>query len=565
MSTGGREIGQQQPLDAGSAALQRGDWQGAIAAFGQVPALGESPEALEGLGTAYWWLDDQQNVIEKRERAFRLYRERGDRLSAGRLATIIALDYADYRGDLAVANGWISRSERLLLDFPESVEAAWQRLYQGFLELMFNNNAAEARRYLQGASELAGALSNIDIEMMCVALEGLILVREGRVADGMRHMDEAMTAAMGGEMSDLAAIGTTCCSLIYACEAVADYDRANQWCERAREFCRRFGMDGFFAICRNYYATVLIWKGEWEQAEDELVAAMKVFEASRPSYIKESLAKLGELRRRQGRLDEAQQHFLRAEPHRLALLGRASLALDRSQPDEAIDLLHHVLRRVGAEDVAERVFALERLVRAHVLRGDRAEAGTYLGELQSAAASVGTQPLLASAKAATAALAYARGELSEALSCFEDAIDLFEVSDAEFEAGRLRLDLTRLLCDLQRDARALEQAVMAQATFKRLGSAHYADEAGRLVSKISRPIGQPPSGTSLPHGLTPREAEVLWLIAAGKTNQEISADLVLSIRTVERHISTIYEKLQLHGRAARASAAAIAMSLRSNT
>jgi DNA-binding NarL/FixJ family response regulator len=77
-------------------------------------------------------------------------------------------------------------------------------------------------------------------------------------------------------------------------------------------------------------------------------------------------------------------------------------------------------------------------------------------------------------------------------------------------------------------------------------------------------MGRPPSG-ALPYDLTPREAEVLWLIAAGKTNQEIADDLVLSIRTVERHISTVYEKLNLHGRAARASAAAIAVSLRPNT
>jgi DNA-binding NarL/FixJ family response regulator len=69
----------------------------------------------------------------------------------------------------------------------------------------------------------------------------------------------------------------------------------------------------------------------------------------------------------------------------------------------------------------------------------------------------------------------------------------------------------------------------------------------------------------LPYGLTARETEVLWLIAAGKTNQDIARELVLSVRTVERHISTVYEKLGLQGRAARAAAASIALALRSNT
>ena len=78
-------------------------------------------------------------------------------------------------------------------------------------------------------------------------------------------------------------------------------------------------------------------------------------------------------------------------------------------------------------------------------------------------------------------------------------------------------------------------------------------------------MGSPPAEASLPHGLTAREAEVLWLIAAGKTNQDIARELVLSVRTVERHISTVYEKLGLHGRAARASAASIAVGMRANT
>jgi DNA-binding NarL/FixJ family response regulator len=105
---------------------------------------------------------------------------------------------------------------------------------------------------------------------------------------------------------------------------------------------------------------------------------------------------------------------------------------------------------------------------------------------------------------------------------------------------------------------------MAQGVFKRLGAAVYSNRAAALVSSLAASMGTPPSGR-LPYDLTAREAEVLWLIAAGKTNQEIAEHLVLSVRTVERHISTIYEKLHLHGRAARASAAAIAVSLRGNT
>jgi DNA-binding CsgD family transcriptional regulator len=548
----------------GHDALARGDWTAAHIAFEAAVAQGETPEALEGLGTALWWLDDQSKVLETREHAFRLYRAAGDDRSAARIATLLALDYVDYRGDGAGSSGWIQRAEHLLDGLPDSDEHAWMHVYCGLKALMFDGNFEEARQRRDKAVALAHKLGNVDVEMMAIALDGLLLLREGKVPDGMRRIDEAMTAAIGGEMSDLPAIGNTCCFLIYACEAVADYDRASQWCDRTREFCRRMGMDAFFAICRNYYATILIWKGEWDEADAELSAALQELEVLRPSYAKESFAKLGELRRKQGRLEEAEALFQRADPHRLSLMGRAAMALDRDDSQSALDFLERQLRHMGDEDVAERAFALELRLTALAKSGDLNGATASLSELESAVSVVGTQPLRATANAARGVLARSAGQLDKAKLHFEDAIDLFEASNAEFDAARIRIELAAALQQLGRHAAAMEQAILAQGAFNRLGSTLYAERASTLVSSLAADMGGPPQGP-LPHDLTPREAEVLWLIAAGKTNQEIAEDLVLSIRTVERHISTIYEKLNLRGRAARASAAAIAINLRANT
>jgi DNA-binding NarL/FixJ family response regulator len=552
-------------LESARAALDRGEWVVAAEAFRRALAENEAPEALEGLGTALWWVDDQNNVLEARERAYRLYRTAGDARSAARIATALAIDYADFRQDMAVCSGWLQRAERLLGEVETSPEHGWYELYHGFISLMFENDIAAAWRHQEMAAGLGQRLGVLDIQMMSIALEGLIQIREGKIADGMRHLDEAMTAAVGGEMSDLAAIGMTCCSLIYACEAVADYDRAGQWCDRAREFCRRLGLDLFFAICRNYYATVLIWKGDWAEAEVELVAAMRAMEGMRPDYLRESLAKLGELRRRQGRTEEAESLLMRAEPHRLALIGRAALALDRADPQSAIDLLDRSLRRIGEEDQAERVFSLDLMIRAYLSLGESSAVQAALDDLESTARKAGTQPLRATANATRGAVEMAHGDIDAARRCFEDAIDDFEAMGADFDAARVRLSLAGALRQQGRDASALEQAMIAQTTFKRLGAQLYADAASAVLADLSRGLGAPPQASQLPYGLTPREAEVLWLIAAGKTNQEIAEELVLSIRTVERHISTVYEKLQLTGRAARASAAAIAAQLRSTT
>jgi DNA-binding NarL/FixJ family response regulator len=551
-------------LKQGREALARGDWASARDALLQAVTLQGTPEALEDLGTAFWWLDDQSNVLETRENAFRHYRMRGDNRSAARLATLLSIDYVDYREDFAVASGWMQRAESLLEGIPAREEHAWWQIYAALKALMFDNDLALARARRDEAARLAREVNNLDVEMMAIALEGLLLIRDGRFSDGMLRIDEAMAAALGGEMSDLPAIGNTSCFLIYACEAVADYDRAAQWCERAREFCRRMGMDAFFAICRNYYATVLIWKGAWAEAESELSAALREMEVARPAYAKESLAKLGELRRKQGRLDEAERLFQESDPHRLSLMGRAALALDRCDPETALDFLERQIRRIGEEDVGERAFALALRLRAQLMNGDTDAATDSLAELETAVSLVGTQPLRATANAAQGALAQALGQLDRAKLHYEDAVDLFEASEAEFDAARLRLELAGILRDLGRHAAAMEQAIMAQGVFKRLGASLYGERASRLVADVASSMGKPPSGP-LPHDLTPREAEILWLIAEGKTNQEIAEGLVLSIRTVERHISTVYEKLNLHGRAARASAAAIAVNLRANT
>lgn len=552
-------------LAAGKAALARTDWPAARDSLTRAADALPTGEVFELLGRACWWQDDGKAAMEAREASYRLYREEGDLYATARLATLIGVDYWDFRGDSAVANGWLQRAETLLADLETSDDHGWMHVYRGYASLMFANDIAEARRRLELVAGLSPRLRNVDIDTMAVALRGLVLIREGLVTEGMRYIDEAMTGAVGGDMSDLAAIGNTCCSMIYACEAVADYDRAAQWCERAREFSRRLGMEAFFAICRNYYATVLIWRGNWSEADVELSAALRELQTNRPTYALESLAKLGELRRRQGRIAEAEEIFLQAEPHRTAVHGRAALALDRGDVQTATDLLQRLLRRLSEEDMAARVFVLELLVRVRLQADDLPGAEAILPEINALVAQIATTPMAAVAAAAKGTVNRHRGDLEEARKCFEDAIDLYIGSEATFDAACVRLDCAEVLEAQGRVDAAMHQAMLAHTAFTQLGAGLYRDRSSQVVARLSSAMGAPPAASKLPHGLTAREAEVLWLIAAGKTNQDIARELVLSVRTVERHISTVYEKLGLHGRAARASAASIAVGLHANT
>src|SRR5262245_36032194 len=315
-------------LQRGREALDRGAWEEARDAFEAALRDSRSPEALEGLETAYWFLDDGARIFDVREEAYRLYRERGDRGSAARIALSLYWDYRAFRSDAAVSSGWLERAERLREGLESTREYGWLRYRQAQSALFGDHNPAAAREHTVVCRAIARAHQWIDLEIGALALDGLAFVTEGDPDAGRKCVDEAMTAIVGGEVSDLTIIGTASCQAIAACERTYDYERAAQWCQRLKAFCARWRIRPLFAICRTLYAGICLSRGTWHDAEVELTSAASELAATHPGGVPEALARLGELRRRQGRLDEAAKLFAEAGPHLFALLGRAALALD---------------------------------------------------------------------------------------------------------------------------------------------------------------------------------------------------------------------------------------------
>jgi len=553
------------PLSAGREAIARGAWEEARVFFEAALRKEETAEALEGLGMAAWWLDDAAVTLDIRERAFHLYRQRGDRQGAARAAVYLAYDYYSFRGDYAVANGWLQRAHRLIEGLDLVPEQGLLAIYEGYFALILQHDTTTAQRLGAQAARVGRALGVIDIEMLALALEGMARVCAGEVAEGMRCLDESTTAAASGEMTDPDACATACCYLIYACERVRDYDRAAQWCDYVKEFATRWKYPMMFSLCRAHYAGVLIWRGDWAEAEVTLLAATNELIATRPAEATEGIVRLADLRRRQGQFDEAAKLLVQAETHpfraagwNLALLGRAALAFDQGDPAAAVDMAERFLRSIPAEDRMERPAALELLVLAQVALGSPTQARSALAELDAIATSVATGPLRATVSFAAGILAVGDGEHEIACRHFEDAVDLFTRSSAPFEAARARIELARSFLALGRTQAAGQQAREALQALEQLGAAPEGARAAALLREIeSLPYAQ---AGRLPGAvdLTPRELDVLRLIAAGQSNQEIAAKLVLSVRTVERHISNIYAKLGASGAAARAAAAAYA-------
>lgn len=545
-------------IQAGRDALARGDWEEARRNFTVAVEAEETPEALEGLAEACWWQHDEGGTFAAREKAYHLYRTTGDNRAAARMATWLATDSLEFRGQPAVANGWFQRAHRLLKGREETAEHGWLTLWEANLALMMNNDTVKARGMAVEAAATGRAQGLTDLEMLALALEGLALVSEGEIADGMKRLDEAATAAVAGEMMDLNAMGTAFCFVIDACDRVRDFDRASQWCARAQVFFQERRCPEFFTFCRPHYAVVLMWRGKWEEAEAQLLAANREALLVRPPMAVEGIVRLAELRWRQGRWEEADQLFREVRNESLAQLGMAELALSRGDARGAVDLTERYLRRLPAEDRIERAAGLETAVRALVAARRTKEAKEPLAELEAIAKRVRTEVLRASATFAAGVVAAAEVDHETARRAFEDAADLLERQLAPFESGRVRLELARTLAALNRQADAGREATNALQAFRRVGAIKEAERAAEFLREIEMPA--PGAATVVnPARLSAREVEVLGLIARGRSNQEIADELFLSVRTVERHISTIYEKLGARGKAARAAATAYAL------
>jgi ATP/maltotriose-dependent transcriptional regulator MalT len=545
-------------LASGREAFGRCAWEEARTRFEEAIGAGAGPGAYEGLGQAAGWLGDEDATFASFDQAFRLYRDRGDARGAAHVAMLLANASFEFRGEAAVANGWLQRAHRLIDGLEPVPEQGWLSLWEGHLALMVRNDAGAAEALCEQAIELGRAFGDTDLEMLALAVQGLVLVTEGRVDAGISRLDEAAAAVLSEELHDVDAMGSILCYVMDACDRVRDFERASQWCARIKDFVERRGLGVVYAVCRPHYAVVLMWRGDWGEAEQQLVDSERELLELRPSMVVEAIVRMAELRWRQGRWPESADLFKRVEQEPLSQLGRAELALSEGDALGAVELGERYLRRMPPENRIERAAGLELMVRALSARGDHAAVETTLAELRAIANEVGTSPLLGWACAAAGTAALAQGAHDEARRELEDAIFQFERGGAPFEAARARVELARSLHGLSRAPNAAEEAQTALNTFRRLGAERESARAVALLAELGAAAPASKDAAANPAGLTARERDILRLIAAGWTNQEMAGELVLSLRTVERHLSNIYGKIGAEGKVARAAAASYA-------
>lgn len=478
-------------LAAGLEALGRGAWDEAKAAFERALADGEQAEALEGWAHAARFLGDGDASLDARARAFRAYRGRGDSRSAARVAAWLAYDTVVFRGDEAVAQGWFGHAHRLLGDGDDGEEQGWLAFLEGEVALVAHGDTARAAEHAARALEVGRRTGVMDLEMLALSLTGLARVAAGTIDEGMRDLDQATAAAVAGELSGLHFAGAVCCHMIYACERVHDVERAAQWCETVRGFSEQWSVPQLFGFCRSHYASVLMRRGRWTDAEAELESATRAFEHGAPALVFEGILRLAELRRRQRRLAEAAELCERIAWHPAAQLCLAEIALDRDDAPGARDLVARHLRALPAGERLGRAPGLELAIRVHLAVEDTSAAEVAVEELQELADAAGTAQLRASLRFSRGLLAQARGDAMTAKRDLEDAVDLWSRMRAPYELARGHIALTELALQTNRTEEAARELGRARAALDGLAASA---ELERAAAALARARTDSPAG-----------------------------------------------------------------------
>jgi LuxR family maltose regulon positive regulatory protein len=539
-------------LAAGSALLRQGRWAEAADFFAAAVDEHETPDALEGSSWAAWWLDDARTMFAARRRAYQLYRRNEDARAAARMAIWLASDELDFNGAAAVANGWLRRARRLLDPLEPGPEHGWLAFLVGYIAHC-RGDSGRAVELADYTAQIGRRLGVEDLEMLGMALEGATRVACADVECGMRCLDEATAAALEDDAALPIAGAWTCCFMVTACTAVRDHRRASEWCDRIAAFAQRYGSRYMRAFCGAEYGTVHLWQGRWTEAEAVLEASIEDFSRSRPAMVGAPLVGLAELRRRQGRPAEAALLLDRAGASSAAQVCRARLALDRGDSRSAAELLERVLRQLPPRRWLDRVPVLESLAHARIACDDPGTARAALHDLREVQRLVRTPALRASADLAGGMLAAALQDHHRARTLLEDAVDRFVASGAPFEAAQARIRLAATLTALGRIEDARQEAAAGREAMLELGAVVEAHAARELLERATpEALRRDRAATA---GLTPRELDVLRLLAEGLTNRQIADRLVISEHTVHRHVTNLMRKLGLRSRAAAAARA----------
>lgn len=487
-------------------------------------------EELTHLAEARWWLGDVADALHLEERLHERLLADGCPAEAALRGLRIALIWGT-RGDLALTQAWLGRASRILEDLPPCVVHGYADYLAATFALEMGGEdprgAAEAAERLRA---LSGRFPDRTLECFALTLRGMAAVRAGDLR-GFTALDEAMIPVIGGRVDPLWG-GDIFCTVIHLCEAVGDIGRMRAWTKALASWATPLSTTFLFiGVTRIHQLQLLRTAGEWDVVERELGDQSAALADKHGWLAGAGFYELGEVHRLRGRDAESRAAYDRARACGIdPQPGEALLLHASGRPGPALDAL--LVALAGADEL-ERSRLIPTAVDLAVVLGDAALAARLADELEATARRFGTPGLLASAARTRAACLTTAGRWDEAETSLEQAAHLHRQQGQRLEVAEVHEALARVHRGRGDGSRAAAAEATARAIYVTLGATA---AIARLDGRESR------SAQEAPGGLTTREVVVLVKVASGLSNKEVARELVISDKTVGRHLSNIFAK-----------------------
>ncbi len=525
-------------LEQARACYDRGAWDGAFEGLRLADqAAPLSCDDLQRLGFSAYLIGGEVEFERCFDRLHRAQLEQGHREQAARTAFWLGLTLL-FRGELAQSNAWVARAQRLI-EHIDCVEHGYL-LLPGIERILREGKATEARSLAAKATAIGERFGDADLTAMARHVEARALIDLRQIGAGLELLDETMLAVVGGELSPMVT-GLMYCSVLEVCNKVYAMNRAHEWTAAFARWCEPQSESlAFSSICLVHRAEVRRSHGEWSAAlEDACRACEREARGSRKPPGA-ALYQRGEIHRLRGEHADAEEAYRAAsEAGYDPQPGLALLRMAQGQMDAACAAMRRALHTTTNQ--SRRAGLLPSCVEVLLVAGGIDEARDAWRELHELSEALDADALRAAAAEAEGAIALAEGKPDAALGPLRRAFERWTYLDVPYDAARARV-LIGLACHALRDedTTRLELAA-ARVVFERL-------RARADLARVDRV--NPPSTSTARTKLSPRERQVLRLIAEGGTNKAIAARLSVSERTVDRHVSNILVKLDVPSRAA---------------
>ena len=444
-------------------------------------------------------------------------------------------------GETAKATGWLSRASRLMEGQPDCVETGYLLLPHGY-RLVHSGEPEAAESRFKQAVAIAKQFDDKDLMALALQGQGRSLIRKGEIEQGLALLDEAMIAVTAGEVSPLNA-GGVFCSVLDACGEIFDLQRAQEWTVALKAWCdSQPDIMPYRGHCLIRRSELLHLHGAWTEAYEEAKRACECLALPSPrAALGGAFYQIGEIERMRGNLPEAERAYEEAArwlPNTGP--GLARLRLAQNKPDAA----HAMIRRIAEHltEPAPRALLLDAWVEIALAANDINSGRTACTELAALAERINFPFVRALRARTTGALLLADNKPHDAITEFERSRALWQELQVPYEAARVQCWMGRGYRKLGDEDSAKAAFAQAQKAFEYLGASIDLD---CLLEELQQKARSDAAGS-----LTKREIEVIRLVAAGKTNRGIAASLHISEKTVARHLSNIFTKLNLDSRTA---------------